>query len=155
MVWNGLVVKNAKIKANVLKKQYHTDGFAELIRIFIILITKVNYQLYINKKAKTLRKESAKTKGKMSIEIIEQDAPKKLIRMIGCITITSEKPPRLPTEKTVTRYSVASWKCRGGLRHMQNGKIIPFKESVHHRQCMKSTIDVPQSIIKFKKEKNI
>lgn len=153
-IWTGLILAGTKKMDEKMRDTHGTNAFSELIRLFTNLIVKVNYQLYIHKTSKTIyTKKDKSKKGETSVEIIDTDAPKKLVRIIGDMSVNSVQKPRLPTEKTVMRYSIASWKCRGGLRHMKDGRIIPFKESIHHRQCMKKTADIPQSIITFKKEK--
>lgn len=148
--WTNLIVKFADDTTQQLINR-NTTQFNELVKIFLILISKINYALYTNK-TKTPRKTTSATKHQTAIaDTIEQ--PTKRIRTVGVINIKSEKPPRLPNKDTIVKYKVASWKTRGGVRRLKSGKLVPFKESIHHRHAlMNHDTDTPQSVIKFKKK---
>ena len=77
------------------------------------------------------------------------EQPKRLVRRVGMVTVTSAAIPRESTERTVTHYKVAVWKARGGIRRMKSGKLVPFKEGVRHRKAlMNPDGTIPQSVIK-------
>ena len=70
--------------------------------------------------------------------------------------MTPEKPPRMPSKESVIKYKTAVWIARGGIRHMKNGKLVPFRESVRHRKCLQSDAndDIPATKIIMKGAKN-
>ena len=132
-------------------KHNMTDNFMSLCVIFQGLITIINYRLYKNKPVADRKANKAKTK--IIAQTVDTKQPRQLIRNVGCISIKSVKPPRHPSEETVIHYKVASWTARGGVRHMKDGRVIPFKESVHHRQCLKDKqTDIPTNIIRVRKD---
>ena len=67
-------------------------------------------------------------------------------RTVGGLCITSKDIPKMPTHKTVMRYKVASWKTRGFIRTLPNGKKVHVRESVHHRKCLQDTTTAPVTI---------
>lgn len=130
-----------------------TNNFRSLSVTFMALMSLINFQLYKNKPVANRKANKAKTK--VIVQTVDEKQPKQLIRNVGTISIKSVKPPRLPSEETVIHYKVAQWTARGGLRHMKDGRIIPFKESVRRRKCLQDkTSDVPTSIIRIRKDTN-
>lgn len=149
-IWNNLVIEHAKHNREKLE-QYGTTPAKELTKIFTqaVLLSNMLLEQY---KPKTVRNNSTTHTKKTIIPDKTAEQPRKLIRTVGPISMTSVKPPKLPTKETVIRYKTAVWKSRGGVRRLKNGKLIPFKESIKHRKCLKDTTEnIPQSVIKFNK----
>ena len=78
---------------------------------------------------------------KTAVSDISENMPKRIIRNVGSMRISSEKIPKVPSPETVTHYKVAVWKARGGIRRYKNGKVTTFAPCVKHRQCLKKFAD--------------
>lgn len=50
--------------------------------------------------------------------------------------LKSAAVPKRATPDTVRKWKVPSWKARGGVRRMRDGRLIPFKESIRHRKAL-------------------
>lgn len=149
-VWNELIIKYAKQNYKKLK-QNGTTPAKELTKVFTQAVLLSN-MLLEQHKPKAIRNNNTTHTKKTIIPDKTAEQPRKLIRTVGPISMTSVKPPKLPTKETVIRYKTAVWKSRGGVRRLKNGKLVPFKESIKHRKCLKDTTEnIPQSIIQFKK----
>lgn len=143
-LWNKLIQFNRQLTERL--KNFDTTTFEEVVKIFIKLITIVNFKLSQEKPVAD-RKANKKIN---RVEYVESMQPKRLVRNISGITFTSVKPPKSSSRETVIHYKVASWKARGGFRHLKDGRIVPFKESIRHRKCLTPTDNVPTSIITVK-----
>ena len=78
-------------------------------------------------KPKAVRKKSAgNAVKKTAVSDISESMPKRIVRNVGSMKISSEKVPKVPSPETVTHYKVAVWKARGGIRHYKNGKVTTF-----------------------------
>ena len=77
---------------------------------------------------------SAGVKGEASDDT--KPLPERRTRTVGLITVKSVKRPKRATPDTVRKWKVASWKARGGIRHMKDGRMIPFKESIRYRKAL-------------------
>lgn len=151
-VWESIIVKFA-IKAEKKLNKAETNNVAELYKLFVTYTNLFNYFLAKNKPKAIRTKQKHKTPEIQTATTAPQ--PKKLTRTIGIISVKSEKPPKLPTEKTLVKYKVASWKTRGFIRHLKSGKTIYIKESIHHRKCLNETeSNPPQTVIKIKSHNN-
>ena len=129
--WLDIIVEYA-VKTEEKLKKNGTDNFREFVKIIQTILPVINYQLYLHKpKPKRTPKQSSSVK---SIPDLTTE-PKRITRIIGPISTKSPKPPKLPTEESVRKYKVASWHCRGGMRRLKSGKLVPFKPSIHHRKC--------------------
>lgn len=134
-IWQ-LVVNNADYVRGEREK-YAGNEFADIINLFCAMAYLSNYILMLNK-PKAVRRKSAGNSGKKAVvSDISENMPKRIVRNIGSMKISSEKVPRVPSPETVTHYKVAVWKARGGIRHYKNGKITTFAPCVKHRQCLK------------------
>lgn len=149
-IWESLVLEYAINENHKRMEKYGTTAADDLIKIFIYAVTLSNYLLEQNK-PKVLRSDNPPTK-RTIIADTNTSQPKRLVRTIGNIKMTSVKPPKLPTAETIIHYKTAVWKARGGIRRMKNGKLVPFKECVKHRKCLQDTSDIPQSVIQFNKK---
>lgn len=128
--------------------------FNSLATIFTSLIALVNIKLY-NEKVRTTRTSTPQTVVAQPSEEIAVD--NRHIRYVGNIKVQSVKIPRMPTEETIVKYKVPVWHARGGIRHMSDGRIIPFKDSIRRRKCLmkdnpNQAFDTPQSILKVRKD---
>lgn len=109
----------------------------ELVRYILLSCVVSNYILYANKPVlkKELKKQvSAGVKGEASDDT--KPLPERRTRTVGLITVKSVKRPKRATPDTVRKWKVASWKARGGIRHMKDGRMIPFKESIRYRKAL-------------------
>lgn len=148
-IWENLIIHYAEDSKQKIRETGSTAEEA-LIKIFIYA-TLLSNQILSENKPKAVRNSNKTTSKRTIVTETNSKQPKKLVRTVGNIYMSSVKPPKLPTEETVIHYKTAVWKSRGGVRHMKNGKIVPFKESIKHRKCLQQTNDIPQSIIKFNK----
>lgn len=131
-----LVVSNADYVRSEREKHAGNE-FADIINLFCAMAYLSNYILMLNK-PKAVRKKSAGDTGKKAVvSDISENTPKRIIRNVGSMKVSSEKVPRVPSPETVTHYKVAVWKARGGIRHYKNGKVTTFAPCVKHRQCLK------------------
>lgn len=146
--WNDLITRYAKHNREILEERGTTPA-KELTKIFTQAVLLSNMLLEQHKpKAVRTNKTTQTPRTVVPDETAEQ--PHKLVRTVGPISMTSTKPPKLPTKETVIRYKTAVWKSRGGVRRLKNGKLVPFKESIKHRKCLKNTTEtIPQSVIRF------
>lgn len=131
-LWKNMVASSEGYQRQLETK--NTNAGLELLKIFSHFILLSNQELYENK-PKADRKTNA-AKRKVKIESGEVISSEKLVRVVGHVCVTSEKPPKLPSKETVVKYKTAVWTARGGVRHMKNGKLVPFRESVRHRKCL-------------------
>lgn len=112
----------------------------ELVKYAVLCCAVSNYVLYgnrptIQKQPKDSNHERPKpVKGEAAIE--EGPAPKRRVRTVGLVTMKSAGVPKRATPDTVRKWKVPSWKARGGVRHMSDGRLIPFKESIRHRKAL-------------------
>ena len=145
LIWNTLVKACEDFDEN-LYKQYETTMFKNIVSAFIKCIIITNYKLSQTKPVA----DRKSTNRKYTTAAITVEQPKKIIRTIGDIVFSSVKPPKSSSKETVIKYKVASWKARGGLRHMKDGRVIPFKESIRHRKCLNTdqATNVPVSVLK-------
>lgn len=124
------------------------SSYVELVRYLLLAITISNYMLYGNKpviqREPKEKKSSVPVKDNVSVD--QTPLPERRTRTVGMITIKSVKPPKRATPNTVRHWKVASWKARGGVRHMSDGRVIPFKESIRHRKALAGK-DVPKDIL--------
>ena len=137
-IWEDYIIEFAKMNEAEFKER-DTDNVREMLKLFINYIVKVNYMLSKNKPV-TKRSSSSKTV-KSEIDKTVETEPKvtideRKVRTIGSMPIQSKDIPRLPTEKTIVKYKVASWKTRGFIRTLANGKKVPVRESIHHRKLL-------------------
>lgn len=133
-IWKHMVSISEAAEHNLRKK--NTNAGLELLKIFTHFILVANQELYFNKPKADRKANSQKKKVKIEAgEVLHSD---KIVRVVGGIKMTSEKPPRMPSKESVIKYKTAVWTARGGIRHMKNGKLVPFRESVRHRKCLQS-----------------
>jgi hypothetical protein len=152
-IWNTLTVQYADEVQQQLKTQHNTNQFQELVKIFVAVTTIVNEQLYLHKPSRPIRKSNALSKDKINTtNAANSSQPEKVVRNIGIISITSAKPPKMPTERSIVRYNVAEWETRGHIRTMKSGKQIYIQPHINHRHALEDK-DIekktPQQIIKF------
>lgn len=135
-LWTENVVENAKDTEKSLREDHGTDNVQELAKLFINYMIKVNHMLFKNKPVAKRSQNKEKSKTVIVDSTNNEQSSSRKIRTIGTMSITSSSIPRLPTEKTIIRYKVASWKTRGFIRTYSNGKKVMVKPSVHHRKCL-------------------
>ena len=147
-LWNSLAVNHAQNMRKERAKKWGSE-FTDLLSIFLTATALSNQILAANKPKAVRSKNSNRNTERKIVADEQKETPKRIVRNVGPIQIKSEKIPKVPTKDTVIHYKVASWKARGGLRHYKNGKVVPFKPCVKHRQCLKSNdeqTDIPVTI---------
>ncbi len=148
--WEKLIISFADKTLLKMKNECNTNPLQELSRIYISIIIKVNRRLS-EQKPKTKRQSSAPAQRKI---ITEKSLPadKRRVRIIGDISVSSEKIPRLPCRETVIHYKTASWTARGYMRTMKSGKKVYVKESVRKRHALQKETDTAPApcTIRFK-----
>lgn len=138
-IWQ-LVINNADYVRSEREKHAGNE-FADIINLFCAMAYLSNYILMLNK-PKAIRKKSAGNSVKKAVvSDISENIPKRIVRNVGSMRISSEKVPKVPSPKTVTHYKVAVWKARGGIRRYKNDKVTTFAPCVKHRQCLKKSAD--------------
>ena len=71
------------------------------------LILVAHQELYFNKPKADRKSNSQKKKVKIEAdEVLHSD---KIVRAVGGIKMTSEKPPRMPSKESVVKYKTAVW----------------------------------------------
>lgn len=148
-LWENVMIPTTERKLHEIVYTTKSDSFEHLCTMFMYNMPVINYELYCYKPKAIRSKSTGHTKG-----IAVPDAkPKRITRMIGPISMKSPKPPKLATEESIRRYKVASWHCRGGMRKLKSGKVVPFKPSIHHRKCLKDNPSDPMTQkLSFKSE---
>ena len=149
-VWETITIEYAK-NAEKSLKSHDTNGFTELVKLFQHFII-VSNQILDKNKPKAKRETREIKQKRISIasdNVLSSD--RKIVRTVGPITISSAKPPKQATEELIVHYKTATWKCRGGIRRLKTGKVVPFKSSVKHRRCLQKSDYSPQMEIRFKK----
>lgn len=137
-LWEVSTVYHAWLFENGLSKK-DTNPANELGTIFVHNISLVNMAL--NKSKAKLPQNSRQKYGKdeeSKPEIIANGAPSPIrkVRTIKGLQIKSERPPRRPTKQSVIKYSMESWACRGHMRRLKSGRLVPVSPSVHHRKIL-------------------
>lgn len=148
-LWETVMLRFADDTTDKMISEYGTDQFMELCKAFLSIISAINYQLTINKVSRPKKKGNNDSICKAIT--VKELQPKKIIRYVGGICISSEKPPRMPSAENITHYKVASWKRRGFIRTLKNGKQVYVRETPCYRHCLKQKDTLPQTVIKFKK----
>lgn len=152
-LWTDIVIAYAKAEK---EKRFNDNGGTaaqDMFYIFQRMIFWSNYLLSKNK-PKAVRSGN-QYKKYTTIPEPGANQPRKLVRNVGNMHVTSVKPPKLPTQETVIHYKTAVWKARGGVRRLKNGKLVPFKECTKHRKCLQKTNAIPQSVVRLHNQPNI
>ena len=147
--WKDKILKHSQTTEE--KMYENVDSGKNAIYIFL-LATVLSNELLQQYKPKAERKSGTKKSINTKNES-KPETPKKIVRTIGPISIKSAKPPKPSTKETVIKYKTPVWKARGGVRHMKDGRVIPFKESIHRRKCLiddNTNTTIPQTILKLK-----
>ena len=77
-----------------------------------------------------------------------EDIPEKIIRNVGLIRMTSARPPKVFSSKSIRNYKIPSWTARGHTRHYKSGKTVYIRPTVRHRKALKNPDGkIPQSVI--------
>lgn len=153
-VYNSTVV-TWEISEEFEARSKGTSAFSTMATLFAQAIFIINIRLYLEK-PKAVRTKSSKVTAE-ACDKKDLNKSKVLTRYVGSIRIKSEKVPKLPTKETVVKYKTPVWHARGGVRHLQDGRVIPFKESTRRRKCLmekypEQNFDTPQSVINIKKD---
>lgn len=148
-IWKKYVVTYAENSEREMALHKQTS-YINLVKVFLTLMLIVNGTLAQNKPSKAKHHTKTITE-KTVIKTEQKPTPERVIRTVGTMLIQSEKPPKVPTEKTVIKYVVASWPTRGHIRHYKSGKTVYIKPSTHHRKCLqKDKEDKTKQTIVFK-----
>lgn len=151
-MWNKSVLALADRTDRYMEKKYHSNQFAELVKVFLLIMVKINRKLEECRPSRPVG-EKNNHKGKVKTTVGEE-LSKKRIRMVGNMPVKSEKPPKLSVHETVVHYTTPSWTTRGYIRTYKSGKQVYIRETVHKRRCMQNMDDEAAStVIRFRKEK--
>ena len=148
-IWEEVVIPFAILTEGELESR-GTNNLCELCRHFIYDIVILNY--FLNKEKPKAKRKYKKAKSDVGM-LAESNivADNRVTRTIGVISVKSEKVPKESTEKTVSKYKVASWRTRGHMRQLKSGKQIYIKESIHKRKCLNIESEVdPKTTIKLR-----
>lgn len=147
-IWEDVIIQFA-VKTEKALEEKNTNNALELAKLFANYITKVNYMLYTNKPSTKRNKPSGNKVVMVNASNDDNNVQKsdnRRYRTIGGLCVTSKDIPKMPTQKTVMKYKVASWKTRGFIRTLPNGKKVHVRESIHHRKCLQDTNTAPVTI---------
>lgn len=148
--WNSHIIQGAE-NAMAEFDHAHTNPGELLLKMFMTIIARVNYELSKHKASRP--KQTPATVSYEKPKIITQENPQErtqFVRTIGGLSVKSEKPPKPPTKRTVIHYSTATWPVKGHVRKYKNGKTVYIKPTVKHRKALQSQTDKPlQTIINF------
>lgn len=131
-----------------------TSSCLELAKYVLMCNAVTNYMLHGNK-PRIVREPKGPKEGKApnttdrqstqaDSSPDDQKLPERRIRYIGTVKVTSTAVPRQATPDRVRHYKVAVWKAKGGIRHMKDGRVIPFKESIRYRHKLKDQVTEQQ-----------
>lgn len=137
-IWKTTMLEHARQREEFLDS-LDKHPLSELGTIFITIISYVNMALSENKPKAKPKTKTNKTQVKTTIGT----PPEKKLRTINTLKITSDKPPRVPTRKSIIKYSIESWTCRGHTRRLKSGRLIYVKPSVHHRKALANNQQEP------------
>lgn len=146
-IWKKYIIKHAEQIDNDLKEN-KTTSFISLARAFCHIICYVNASLKTNKVSKPIHRKTITEKTVIKKE--QKPTPERVVRTVGTVIVKSKKPPRIPTEKTVIKYVIASWPTRGHIRHYKSGKTVYIKPTVHKRKCLQNENKETKQTIVFK-----
>lgn len=132
-----------------LEKLNNEDDFGKLISYFVLGIVKANIDI-LNSKPKIRKEKVGDVKVKCEAgEVDKSPAPHVIRTFKSGIVIKSEKAPKLAAREIIRRYTKASWKTIGHLRHYKSGKVSYIRPSIHHRKCLKGDVEAAQVVIKI------
>jgi hypothetical protein len=133
----------------IYSKDEVSKAFEQDAKIFMMGVTKANYAIASNrpKREKTEAKKGVPAKKAEAVIAPEEERPTKTVRSYGSIRVTSERPPRVPSDKTIRTYKVAAWNARGHVRRYKSGREVYIKPHVCHRVCMRQDGSVAQTVI--------
>ncbi len=136
--WQAIVNYSKNFQKQLAQRG--TTAGIELGSIIFRYTGMLNYMLHANK-PKTSRKpkNSSITAKSQPVEAPQKPSDEPRTRTIGLITVKSVSVPRQSTVERVYHYKTASWTARGGVRHMKDGRVIPFRESVRRRKALIGT----------------
>lgn len=153
-LWKNTSLYIVKQQEQNWEKSHDLDLYNYTIRDFIVHMCLVN-SLLEQDKPRTTRPAAKRTKTtETSFEFNPEKQDERKVRTISTVKITSKSIPRLPTEKSVVKYNVASWNTRGHIRHYKSGKTIYVKPSVHHRKALRNNATPAPTTIKFTGDEN-
>ena len=131
---NEYVCKKFKDKS----EKENADSFTKFFAIMIKFIGLANYML--TRERPKLIREPREKKPASNSSMSKTDTPLApavlRTRTVGLVTFKSEKVPKAPNTESIRHYKTAVWKAKGGIRHMKDGRLIPFKECVKHRKVL-------------------
>ncbi len=122
-----------------------TEIAYNIATFFLSLILKVNIELSSGVRPKAKRGSRKKAIASVNEDALANPKPQIVRTLKSGVTIKSVKMPKAPTMQSVTHYKVASWNCRGHIRHCKSGKVTYVRPSVKERQCLKKNGEAPKS----------
>lgn len=147
-LWNDINESHCRRYKEMLESRDTSEGL-NLGHFVIMAVSIANFILHANKPVidrKNFPDRPRITAKPADAETIakQQASTERRIRTVGLVKITSTKIPKVPTMETVRHYKTAVWHARGGIRHMPDGRVIPFKESIRTRKALKDTVTPEQ-----------
>lgn len=155
--WEMTIVKHAiETEKELTNEKGECQEIVSILILYCTFVIYVNNKLLKNKLSHG-RKPQGQKKGSVKSEFNkESEQPAKLVRTVGegagSVAITSQKPPRNPSEEYVRHYSVASWKVCGHIRTYKSGKTVYIKETVFHRhgfEKQEKEASLPQRVVRL------
>lgn len=133
-LWKNTSLYIVKQQEENWEKDHDLDIYNYTIRDFIVNMCLVN-DLLERERPRAARSATTK-KAEATFELDQDRQDERKVRTISMVKFTSKSVPRMPTEKSVIKYNVASWNTRGHLRHYKSGKTVYVRPSVHHRKAL-------------------
>lgn len=146
-IWKNTAIQVARTQEENWDTLYGRNFYEDAAGDFIMRTMVINAMLEKNRPStqRQYRKKEPDTP-KPTAEFDPDVQSKRRTRTVGPIAIKSVSVPRMPTQKTITRYSVASWACRGHMRHYKSGKTVYIQPTVRHRHALKKEGQEPAPV---------
>lgn len=139
MLWNRVYVRFAKLVDTLSEKKAPYGSCAEIIDNMIFGFLGTNYFLHKNRQPIS----RSVSPDPVILCAFDQEKQDQRRTIDVSMTIATESDARsISKSRDVICYQVASWGCRGHIRHYKDGKMIWVKPHVRHRRCMEEIANV-------------
>ena len=153
--WMKTFVNHSRISAAAIAaKTKGLDQCDSLVNMFVLIVSRCNAMLEMNKPSRPVKKESTKGAGAKRKTAYEKGAePERKTRYVGALRVQSHNVPKKPCYETVVTYKVAKWNVRGHVRHYKSGKDVYIKPGMRTRKALEGSDKTTATTIRFRKKK--
>ena len=151
---NTFVIYASLSTAKITEKANGLDQCDSLINLFVLVISRCNAMLEMNRPSRPVKKEGTKGAGVKRKTAYEKGAePERKTRYVGALCVQSHNVPKKPCYETVVTYKVAKWNVRGHVRHYKSGKDVYIKPGMRTRKALADSNETTATTIRFRKKK--